>query len=239
MAFTGFDPTFRRRAGVKAIIFILAFILSTAAAFAQQPEPSSTPPEDVDPTKSPIRIPTDLITLTATVTDVYGRYVSGLNKNAFLIYDNNQEQEITFFSDSDVAGMSIDLSGWTFAVDEGKLTLTLSAETTWKENDEISFEITGVESSAQPSSGDSEIGTVRVTLDTKTDRMLPIHATAEFDLVWANYEATIDWAVTLNSSDDLTLTGDSSGSVTAATMLDSAAGSWPTFTGWIGLDTSS
>ena len=35
------------------------------------------------------------------MTDLYGRYVSGLNKNAFTIIDNNQEQDITFFSDSD------------------------------------------------------------------------------------------------------------------------------------------
>ena len=112
MGFTGFDLTFQRRAGVNALTFILTLIFSAAAALAQQPSP--TPPEDPDPTKSPIRITTDLITLTATVTDVYGRYVSGLNKNAFLIYDNNQEQEITFFSDSDAPvslGILFDVSG--------------------------------------------------------------------------------------------------------------------------------
>jgi Ca-activated chloride channel family protein len=36
---------------------------------------------------------TDLITLTVTVTDTYGRYVSGLSKSAFAIYDNKQQQE--------------------------------------------------------------------------------------------------------------------------------------------------
>ena len=44
---------------------------------------------------------TDLITLTVTVTDTYGRYVSGLSKNAFTVFDNKQQQEITFFSDED------------------------------------------------------------------------------------------------------------------------------------------
>lgn len=114
MAFTGLDPRFRRRASVRACTFIFAFILSATAIFAQQPEPTATPVEDPDPTKTAIRIPTDLITLTATVTDVYGRYVSGLSKNAFVIYDNNQEQEITFFSDSDAPvslGILFDVSG--------------------------------------------------------------------------------------------------------------------------------
>ena len=113
MAFTGFDRTFRRQPGAKVLTLILAFILSAATVIAQQPEPSATPPEDTDPNKT-IRIPTDLITLTATVTDVYGRYVSGLNKNAFVNYDNNQEQEITFFSDSDAPvslGILFDVSG--------------------------------------------------------------------------------------------------------------------------------
>ena len=114
MAFTGFDPNFQRRASVRAFTVIFAFILSAMAVIAQQPEPTATPPDDADPTKSTIRIPTDLITLTATVTDVYGRYVSGLGKNAFVIFDNNQEQEITFFSDSDAPvslGILFDVSG--------------------------------------------------------------------------------------------------------------------------------
>jgi Ca-activated chloride channel family protein len=60
-----------------------------------------------------IRIQTDLVTLTLTVTDIYGRYVSGLNKNAFTIVDENEEQEITFFSDSDAPvsiGIIFDIS---------------------------------------------------------------------------------------------------------------------------------
>src|SRR5690242_1215173 len=37
---------------------------------------------------------TDLITLTVTVTDTYGRYVSGLSKSAFAVFDNKQQQDI-------------------------------------------------------------------------------------------------------------------------------------------------
>ena len=57
---------------------------------------------------------TDLITLTVTVTDTYGRYVSGLSKGAFAVFDNKQQQEITYFSDDDSpvsVGVIFDVSG--------------------------------------------------------------------------------------------------------------------------------
>jgi len=57
---------------------------------------------------------TDLITLTVTVTDTYGRYVSGLNKSAFAVFDNKLQQEITHFSDDDSpvsVGVIFDVSG--------------------------------------------------------------------------------------------------------------------------------
>ena len=57
---------------------------------------------------------TDLITLTVTVTDTYGRYVSGLSKGAFSVFDNKQQQDITFFSDDDSpvsVGVIFDVSG--------------------------------------------------------------------------------------------------------------------------------
>jgi len=99
---------------------VLSFTLILTAAtlsFAQQPTPTLTPvpdstPED-DPSR-PVSIKTDLVTLTLTVTDLYGRYVSGLNKNAFNITDNGQEQEITYFGDSDApvsVGILFDVSG--------------------------------------------------------------------------------------------------------------------------------
>ena len=56
----------------------------------------------------------DLITLTVTVTDTYGRFVTGLNKNSFTILDDKTQQEITFFSDEDAPvslGIVFDVSG--------------------------------------------------------------------------------------------------------------------------------
>ena len=57
---------------------------------------------------------TDLITLTVTVTDTYGRYVSGLGKGAFSVLDNKEPVEITYFSDDDSpvsVGVIFDVSG--------------------------------------------------------------------------------------------------------------------------------
>src|SRR5688572_2611186 len=92
---------------------LFCFLLASVATVAgQKATPNATPPPD-DPSK-PIPVRTDLVTLTLTVTDLYGRYVSGLTKEAFTIYDNNKEQEITFFSDSDApvsVGILFDVSG--------------------------------------------------------------------------------------------------------------------------------
>ncbi len=100
-----------RKIRLFAVLSVLLVIaIATTKSNAQEPEP--TPPPD-DPTR-PVVIQTDLVTLTLTVTDLYGRYVSGLNKNAFTIFDNNKEQEVTFFSDSDAPvsiGILFDVSG--------------------------------------------------------------------------------------------------------------------------------
>ena len=67
-----------------------------------------------DFSQSPVITNTDLITFTVTVTDTYGRYVSGLGKNAFQITDEKKPQEITYFSDDDApvsVGVIFDVSG--------------------------------------------------------------------------------------------------------------------------------
>jgi Ca-activated chloride channel family protein len=110
---------------VMTLAVALAMFFASASNKAQQqqapakPEPSATP---ADPQKQGRevndngieRTHTDLVNLTVTVTDTYGRYVSGLNKNAFAIYDEKQQQEIAFFSDDDApvsVGVIFDVSG--------------------------------------------------------------------------------------------------------------------------------
>ncbi|MFL6374989.1 MAG: VWA domain-containing protein [Pyrinomonadaceae bacterium] len=104
-------PLIRR--GPQSLIFpALVLICCAFAAFAQKTSPTPSPtPEEVT---GPIRVKTDLVTLTLTVTDPYNRYVSGLTKNAFSIVDEGKEQEITFFSDTDApvsVGIIFDISG--------------------------------------------------------------------------------------------------------------------------------
>ncbi|HYG12306.1 MAG TPA: VWA domain-containing protein [Pyrinomonadaceae bacterium] len=56
----------------------------------------------------------DLITLNVTLTDMYGRFVTGLTKEAFTVYDDKEPQDITFFSDDDAPvslGVIFDVSG--------------------------------------------------------------------------------------------------------------------------------
>jgi Ca-activated chloride channel family protein len=105
LGFSGRKVAFRH----FALFAVMAF--SALAITAQQPEPTPPPPEE-DQSRGSIK--TDLVTLTLTVTDLYGRYVSGLTKEAFTISDNGKEQEITFFSDSDApvsVGILFDVSG--------------------------------------------------------------------------------------------------------------------------------
>ena len=113
------------------IAFLSCCVLACTSAIihAQDPpqpkptvEPTSTPAEakpddqrkkgtDLD---GPVIVNTDLITLTVTVTDTYGRYVSGLSKNAFTLLDQKTPQEITYFSDDDSpvsVGVIFDVSG--------------------------------------------------------------------------------------------------------------------------------
>lgn len=97
---------------LKCLVFSLCILFLTGVNFAQTPTP--TPPTKQDLDDPPINVQTDLVTLTLTVTDQFGRYVSGLGKGAFTIIDNNQEQELTFFSDTDApvsVGVVFDVSG--------------------------------------------------------------------------------------------------------------------------------
>jgi Ca-activated chloride channel homolog len=64
--------------------------------------------------KTGLIINADLVSFNVTVTDIYGRFVSGLNKSAFTIFDDKTQQNITFFSDEDApvsVGILFDVSG--------------------------------------------------------------------------------------------------------------------------------
>jgi len=108
-----------------ALCALLAPIRTRAQQKTDEAKPSATPaaaPAATPAATAPrptgndeeIIVNTDLINLTVTVTDQYGRYVSGLEKKAFSIFDGKEQQEITHFSDDDApvsVGVIFDVSG--------------------------------------------------------------------------------------------------------------------------------
>lgn len=87
-----------------------------ATSSTAQPAAPTGPTVQVtdDDERKPVITHTDLVTLTVTVTDTYGRFVTGLGKNAFTVVDDKDPQEITFFSDEDAPvslGVVFDVSG--------------------------------------------------------------------------------------------------------------------------------
>ena len=72
-----------------------------------------TPGIPIQPGKT-LRTDVDLALVSATVTDPYGRLVTGLEPDNFRVYEDNVEQEISTFSSEDVPisiGVIFDLSG--------------------------------------------------------------------------------------------------------------------------------
>ncbi len=91
---------------VATVIFTLLAI--SPVALAQQTSRSPLPHPDA------ISINTDLISLTVTVTDERGRFVSGLSKDAFEVFEEQVKQEISHFSSADApvsVAVVFDLSG--------------------------------------------------------------------------------------------------------------------------------
>jgi Ca-activated chloride channel homolog len=61
-----------------------------------------------------VTVNADLVVLNVTLTDTYGRYVTGINKDAFTVLDDKEPQQISFFTDEDVPvslGVIFDVSG--------------------------------------------------------------------------------------------------------------------------------
>lgn len=61
-----------------------------------------------------VRLETQLVSVTVTVTDAYGRFVTGLGRDHFEIFDDKVKQQISHFSDDDAPlslGIVYDVSG--------------------------------------------------------------------------------------------------------------------------------
>ncbi len=96
---------------------ILAAFLSFApqTSLAQQKlKADAFAPTATGKNDSRITISTELVSLTVTVMDKQGRYVPGLDRGAFAVYEDDMRQEISFFSDRDApasVGVVFDVSG--------------------------------------------------------------------------------------------------------------------------------
>ncbi len=81
---------------------------------SQQPQGSSQQPQTSDPQSFKFRTGVELINVNATVTDQTGRFVSGLSKDDFRVYDDEQLQNVTHFNAERVPvslGIVLDTSG--------------------------------------------------------------------------------------------------------------------------------
>src|SRR5690349_30750 len=91
-------------------------VKSSPAPAAQTPaqQPPSRPSNPLGNDQERIKIGTELVSLTVTVTDPYNRLVTGLDKHNFEIFEDKVKQEISHFSDDDVPvslGIIFDVSG--------------------------------------------------------------------------------------------------------------------------------
>ena len=90
---------------------IAALLIAAVATLSgQQPAPSQAPGEDGFRFKSGV----ELVNVTASVSDASGRFVSGLTRDDFIVYEDDVRQTVTHFSAERVPvslGIVLDTSG--------------------------------------------------------------------------------------------------------------------------------
>lgn len=96
----------------KNLSFLLLGLAVSVFGLAQVPVGA----QQVAPIRSDddVRLNRDIVTVHITVSDPYGRFVTGLEKSHFEIFDDKLKQEIEFFSDDDAPvtlGIVYDVSG--------------------------------------------------------------------------------------------------------------------------------
>ena len=85
-----------------------------SSASSQKEEQQSLSGQERVKNDERIKLDTDLVTLTVTVTDPYNRLVTGLDRQHFEVFEDKVRQNIEFFNDDDVPvsmGIVFDVSG--------------------------------------------------------------------------------------------------------------------------------
>jgi Ca-activated chloride channel family protein len=124
-------PHRSRRVGLLLLdvaVCTVLFLALSVSARAQDTSPILSPPppadSDADSTHA-IRRDVNLVLVPATVTDPYGRLVTGLDQSNFRIFEDGVEQEVVHFASMDVpisVGMVFDMSGsMTDKLDKSKM----------------------------------------------------------------------------------------------------------------------
>jgi Ca-activated chloride channel homolog len=96
--------------GITFALLIALPALSARVAQQDAPQPVKAP----DQKNQGIKVDVDLVLVNATVTDPQGRYVTGLDKEHFQVYEDKIEQDVAYFSSEDVPislGIIFDVSG--------------------------------------------------------------------------------------------------------------------------------
>lgn len=94
---------------VALLLGCLMFPSGAAAQSGQKtPTPRATPPpsQEVD-AGDVVRIDTELVTLTATVTDSRQRYVPNLKQSDFTVFEDGVKQEVAYFNTGDRVPVSL------------------------------------------------------------------------------------------------------------------------------------
>src|SRR5262245_19341666 len=94
-------------------VAISASLLAALAVVSAQERPQQQRPSDNNEQTFRFKSGVELINVTATVTDANGRFVANLRQDDFLIYEDNEPQQVTHFSSERVPvslGIAIDTS---------------------------------------------------------------------------------------------------------------------------------
>uniref|UniRef100_UPI00261BE869 hypothetical protein n=1 Tax=Bradyrhizobium sp. TaxID=376 RepID=UPI00261BE869 len=108
-------PSNRKLFAFSAVLMGGVFWLGAQQASQVQIVPRQKTPEkkEILP-RSDIRIDTNLVLVPVTVTDPMNRFVTGLEKENFKVFDEKKEQTVTQFSSEDAplsVGVIFDCSG--------------------------------------------------------------------------------------------------------------------------------
>src|ERR1700723_704776 len=112
-------------AAVCAVGILFATLFFGTATWAQNEAPGPVKPNTSEKLGKKLKTETEMTLVNVTIADPYGRLVTGLEQDAFRIFEDNTEQEIVRFSSEDVPisiGVIFDMSGsMTDKIDKSRL----------------------------------------------------------------------------------------------------------------------